>query len=63
MTRHEPRRGGSLHDRGVGHVVVQVVVEVEDGREGDGINKRARDQIPHEVAHVDMRRWSDKARG
>ncbi len=55
--------GGSLHDRGVGHAVVQVVVEVEDGREGDGVNKRARDPIPLEVAHVDTRRWSKKARG
>ncbi len=48
--------GGSLHDRGEGHVVVQVVVEVEDGREGDGFNKRTQDPIPHVVANVDMRR-------
>ena len=33
--------GGSLHDRGVGDVVIQVVVEIEDRRKGDGVNKRA----------------------
>ena len=41
MVKHEQRMGGSLHERGIGDVVIQVVVEVKDRGEGNGVNKGA----------------------
>ncbi len=44
-------------------VVVDVIVEVKDGRVGHGVDKRARYPVPNEVASVNIMRRCDKSWG